>query len=265
MRLRSVLATVAILATPIVAAAQAGRLVGTVARDSAGHMLGGITVTIPSIGRAAQTNYLGEFGLSNLVPGQYQFTVRALGYAPFTDTVTIVAGATMERDVILRTAVVQLDTVRSSAQANVYHSPALRGFEERRRSGQGGYFISDSLFRANESQKMPDVLGRIPGLTKVPIGANTYLASGRSTGNDGGPVFLSRQGANVWCFVSVYVDGVRRFVAPPNASNQPPDFNGFSVSEYAGAEYYPSSASIPPQYNATGSSCGVLLLWTRER
>ena len=29
--------------------------------------------------------------------------------------------------------------------------------------------------------------------------------------------------------------------------------------------YYPGGSTIPMQYNRTGSSCGVLLLWTRER
>ena len=37
------------------------------------------------------------------------------------------------------------------------------------------------------------------------------------------------------------------------------------VDQFAGVEFYPGGATIPSQYNKTGSSCGVLLLWTRER
>ena len=34
--------------------------------------------------------------------------------------------------------------------------------------------------------------------------------------------------------------------------------------EYSGIEFYSGGATIPAQYNATGSGCGVMLLWTRR-
>jgi hypothetical protein len=37
------------------------------------------------------------------------------------------------------------------------------------------------------------------------------------------------------------------------------------VSDLAGVEFYPETGTGPPEYNATGSGCGTLLLWTRER
>ena len=37
------------------------------------------------------------------------------------------------------------------------------------------------------------------------------------------------------------------------------------VEEFAGIEFYAGGASVPVQYNKTGSSCGVLLLWSRMR
>ena len=33
----------------------------------------------------------------------------------------------------------------------------------------------------------------------------------------------------------------------------------------AAVEFYAGGATIPVQHNKTGSNCGVLLLWTRER
>ena len=125
---------------------------------------------------------------------------------------------------------------------------------------------------------MGDVLVRIPGLLKVPgsRGTATYLASARAGATDGGPVFLSKQGPGVYCYVTVFVDGVKLFQArsaSEDAQNpqrnsfpmQPFNFDGLRVSDFAAAEYYSGAASIPAEYNATGSSCGVLLLWTRER
>jgi hypothetical protein len=57
------------------------------------------------------------------------------------------------------------------------------------------------------------------------------------------------------CEFLMYVDGVRRTET---------DLNMLRVSEYQAVESY-SGSQIPMQYNATGSACGVLLFWTRER
>ena len=145
-------------------------------------------------------------------------------------------------------------------------SAALNAFDERRTSGHGGQFVSDSDFRANQNSRLSELLvRRIAGLMKVPVGPNTYLASGRSLGNDGGPVFQSKQGPNVYCWVTVYLDGSKIFQGPGSSQLKPPDFNNMAIAEFSGAEYYAGGASVPPQFNATGTSCGVLLLWTRER
>jgi hypothetical protein len=245
------------------AGAQRPSFFGTVARDTLEHMIGGAEIRIPALDRATISNYMGQFRFSNLPAGKYLVAVRYVGFRQLTDSIEILAGKFVERDYVLAQVPQGLDTVRTRADQKKWVSPALNAFEERRRSGTGGYFLSDSVFRANESQKLPDILGRIPGLTKVAIGAATYLASGRSIGNDGGPAFLSRRAPNVWCFVTLYIDGVKMYQAPPPP--MPPDFARYPTTEYAAAEYYPGGASVPAQYNTTGSSCGVLLLWSRER
>jgi hypothetical protein len=244
------------------AAAQRPSFFGTVARDSLEHMIGGAEIRILALDRATLSNYMGQFRFSNVPAGKYAVTIRYVGFKPYVDSIVVADGKFVERDYVLAEIPINLDTVRSRAKQNQWRSPALNAFEERRRSNVGGYFLTDSVFRANEGQKLSDVLGRLPGLVKVPIGSKTFLASGRSTGNDGGPVFQSRKAPNVWCFVTLYVDGVKLFQAP-DAS--PPDYNLLPTSEYSAAEYYAGAASVPPHYNATGSSCGVLLLWTRER
>jgi hypothetical protein len=40
--------------------------------------------------------------------------------------------------------------------------------------------------------------------------------------------------------------------------------HALSVREFAGIEAY-SGTTVPAAYNMTGSACGVLLFWTRER
>ena len=63
----------------------------------------------------------------------------------------------------------------------------------------------------------------------------------------------SRAGAAT---VDVYLDGVL-------STNN--DLEKQNVNQFAAVEYYAGGATIPVQYNRTGSSCGVLLLWSRER
>ena len=246
--------------------AQTAALVGTVMRDTLGHALGGgIEVRIPQLNGVTTTNYLGEFRFTRIPPGTYLVAIRSVGFEPFSDSITFVANQAVNREVVLKPIATLLDPVQTQAAGvKRYRSPALNDFEVRRLSGKGGYFVSDSVMRADESSRLSDVLGRIPGLQKVPDRAAVYMASSRS-GTDGGMVFQGKKGGIVFCYVTIYIDGVMRWQGPASPSNPPFDLNTINVSDLAGAEFYAGGASVPVQYNATGTSCGVLLLWTRER
>ncbi len=266
-----VIAAVATLATAASASAQDGSLSGTVARDSAGHMVGGVEIRLPQINRAVTTNYLGEFGISRIPPGRYAIMLRAVGFTPITDTIDIKPNAMTEREFVLTQVVAVLDTVRSTGAAQRRLPPGLAGMEERRRTAAGGYFVTESILRDNDSRQMAGLVsGRIPGVSQVFIGTAVYLASGRTAG-DGGPTFRKKpSGSPNQCFVTVYMDGVRFWNGPWDGPNDrdhapPPDFGHMGVTEFAGIEYYPGGASVTLQFNATGTGCGTLLLWTRDR
>jgi hypothetical protein len=258
------------LATAASVRGQNGSLTGTVARDSSGHMVGGVEVRLPQINRIVTTNYLGEFAIAAIPAGRYAITLRAVGFTPVTDSVEIKAGAVTEREFILA-QVVALDTVRATGKAERHLSPGLAGFEERRRSGQGGHFIADSVLRLGDNRQMSGVIvGRIPGVSQYLIGSAVYLTSGRTAG-DGGPVFRKRPASSPnQCFVTVFVDGARIWNGPWDGPNDrdhqpPPDFGHMNVMDYAGVEYYPGGASLPAQFGGTATDCGTLLLWTRDR
>lgn len=265
------IAAVVTLTTAASIRAQNASLVGTVARDSSGHMIGGVEVRLPQLNRTVTTNYLGEFAVAGIPPGRYAVMLRAVGFIPVTDTVEIKPSGVTEREFILAQVVAVLDTMRSTEAGLRRLPPGLAGMEERRRSGQGGYFVTEDILRNNDSRQMAGLIsGRIPGVTQVFIGSAVYLASGRTIG-DGGPVFRKKPaGSPNQCFVSVYVDGIRTWSGPWDGPADrehapPPDFGHMGVNEYAGIEYYPGGASIPLQFNTTGSGCGTLLLWTRDR
>jgi hypothetical protein len=248
------------------AEAQTAALVGTVMRDTLGHALaGGIEVRIPQLNATAATNYLGEFRFTRIPPGTYLVTIRTVGYMPYSDSIAFTANQAVTREFVLSPVATELDPVKTrAAGVRRYVSPALNGFEERRLSAKGGYFVPDSVMRANESRTLPNVLlSRIPGITQVIRNDSVFIASNRS-GTDGGLVFQKKAGNT--CYVTLYFDGVVRWQGPKSQTSAPlPDFNSINVSDLAGAEFYPGSASLPIQYGSGGSTCGVLLLWTRER
>ncbi|MEO5814400.1 MAG: carboxypeptidase-like regulatory domain-containing protein [Gemmatimonadaceae bacterium] len=241
----------AALAFPLgISNAQTGTLFGLVMRDSLGHELSGAEVTLAGMPRPVLTNSRGGFRVDAVPPGRYGLAIRHVGFRPLTDTIVVVAGQRLEREFVMEEHAQELDSVRVSAPERKYLSPNLQGFEERRKAGRGGYFISDSILRRNDERNVAGVVAaNTPGVLIVSAAGYTYLASSRKGGK---------------CWVAVYIDGNRIYDATMGMINRP-DFNRFAVREYGAVEYYPGDASLPLQYQNRGSDCGTLLLWTRER
>jgi hypothetical protein len=68
------------------------------------------------------------------------------------------------------------------------------------------------------------------------------------------------------CFAQVFLDGMRIY-AP---GQQSADSRGFSIDEFKvvhlqAIEVYKGPAATPAEFNMTGSSCGTVVLWTRDR
>jgi carboxypeptidase family protein len=244
------------------AGAQVGGLHGTVLRDTLGHGVRGAEVRIDPVDRTVQTNLIGEFSFSQLPAGRYAILVRAVGFEVFRDSIEVKPGIRLDVEVVLTQLAVQLSPQVTTAQSRAT-SEGLRGMEDRARTHVGGYFVTDSMLRARENERLTLFFGRIPGITQV-LGTRTgsvFLSSGRGTtahDRTDGSFPLGH------CYITVYVDGFRLFLGPSTPFNAPPDVSGMMAQDYAGVEYYPGGAAIPAQFNATGSGCGTLLLWTRQ-
>jgi len=242
-------------------------LAGSVANDSSRVPIADATVAIPSLRRSVTTKEDGSFRLVGLAPGVYAVEIRRMGFAPLRDTISLLSGDEEQRRYVLRPVVFRLDTVRTVSPGRAYISPTLRSFEERRARGFG-YFIGEDDLRKNDNKSLADILfAKLPGtiLTRGPRGGR-HLASGRKETQ--GRVFGSPT-KSLNCFVSVYTDGVLSYdyamEKRPEDAVIRPDFNRLGVREYAGVEFYPGSATLPPGISSVNSDCGVLLLWTRER
>lgn len=256
-------------------AAQNGRFMGVVTRDTLGHPIASAQVALPSLNRGMQTNARGEFQFSDVPPGRYEVDIRAIGFESFTATIDIAPGQTINGDLTLTPSVISLDTVRSTV-ANVVRGREieLREFDSRKKShASGATFFDDSLLRRRDNDQLVSLLGHMPGARVIIGGAlngrdpgatpgqGTYLASALNV-TDGKPEFFA---STLPCYVTVYRDGINVFQNNDGSGRYPPDFSLEKVSDYSGIEYYPTPAMAPAQYSQTGNSCGVLLLWSRRQ
>lgn len=265
---------ITLVASAALAAAPAGAqqrdsttavLRGRVVRQTDGTPIAGADVWSATADRHATTDSSGAFNLDHLAPGVHLVQVRRLGFDVARDTVRISGEHENVRTYALGVPATTLDTVRTRAANRSYVSPQLQAFEERRLSGQGGHFISDSVFRRNENTTMANVIAsRIPGVTAL---AGKSLASTRK--QCAGLALMSRC-KGLACYVTIYVDGALYYTPPPPLRSEmpmaPPDLSRtFQTSDFSGAEFYADGASAPAGMHSNDQGCGTLWLWTRER
>jgi hypothetical protein len=248
-----------VLARVPAAMAQTATLEGGVSMDSLGkRSVPGAEVSIPALRLTTSANFAGEYRLTGVTPGRYLVIATAAGVRGGGDSVTISAGTTYH-DFVLATRAVVLDSVVSRAPVgHKYISPGLNGFEERRASGRGGYFIGEAQLRKDEGRTLAsEIVAHIPDVNMTAAGT---LLSGR-TKCHGSAMRICRVPD---CYVMVFVDGV-----PLNNSTSDqvdrPNFTRLQTDEYAGVEFYEGAATLPAQFSGFSNECGVLLLWTRER
>ena len=228
------------------AIAQTTRLIGVYSAAS-GDPVEGVEVLDMASKTSALTTKTGTATLSFLPSGTSLLRLRKLGYESFMTVVTISAADTLPVTVLLKPAVQTLPAVVSKDVAPRHLSPGLRDFEDRRRSGIHGSFVGEDAMRKQDDKRITWFVRQFPG---VKVGCRNSVCTATATRVQSKYAVLG--GA---CLVEIYVDG---------AVWSDPDLEKLRVDEFAAMEHY-VGASIPMPYNKTGSTCGVLLLWRRER
>lgn len=258
------LLVLASLLLPAVVEAQS-TLRGEVTSVATGAPVVGVEVYAPALGRRTTSDSAGTFLMADLPSGRFIVELRRIGFMSRADTIEFASGEVTTRRFQL-TRATSLDTVATIAEGPRYTSPALRGFEERRLKKESGYFISEAELRKADDKSLGNLIAsKTTGLRTLQTRGKAYLASSRRACS--GPVFQGGAKECQPCFVTVYLDGVllyRADVGRPDVDAV--DFNRIGVNQLAGVEFYPASGPGPVGFNATGTgSCGLLLLWTRER
>ena len=83
--------------TPAMGQERNGTVAGT-AKDSGGLSLQGALVQLTPLGKQAATDNQGQFRITDVAPGDYTVTVSYLGFAPFTKSITVAVGQTVNVD-----------------------------------------------------------------------------------------------------------------------------------------------------------------------
>ena len=116
--LRTLLAAL-LLAAPAAAAAQNGRIAGTVT-DAAKAPVAAAQVSIVATRQGATTDDRGRYTITNVVPGTYEVRVQRIGQRPTTiPSVVVRAGEETRVDATLEQAPLELGGVTVSASRRV--------------------------------------------------------------------------------------------------------------------------------------------------
>ena len=118
LRLRHALVLGGLGALPGAAAAQLGTVQGAVHDGQAAGVYGATVFLVQDGTRryAADTDRLGSFRISDVTPGGYELVVQALGYAEYTQPVELGLGGTVELDIRLEAAALQLEGIDVEAE-----------------------------------------------------------------------------------------------------------------------------------------------------
>lgn len=244
------------------AAAQSATFRGRVLTDSTERPVAGATVALDALQLQAVSDSIGNVVIVGITPGTHLLVVRRIGFTPISSRITFSAGATVEADLLLAAI-----TAQPMPEVVVATRPVVRGkmaeFEERRAEGHGRFLTLDDLERRSFST-MANTLRVLPGMSLVsgPGGA-AYAAAGRLSqpGCALCTTAKSARGSSA-CFVAVALDG--NMVYGSADPNEPKfDLNIIDPRTLSGVEFYVGPASIPTRYNATRSTCGLLMLWTK--
>lgn len=278
------------------AAAAPGALALSVADDSSSVPIAGARVEIAGVRGVFVTAADGSVTLNQVPAGPRRVQVSGAGYEPRVFEVDVRPGVLQEVEVGLLRGMKEVVLDEVTAVALGRHPNLVRGgFYARQAAGGSASFLTREQIALRRPRQLPDVFRGLRGFTVMSDnggrGANRHgggsggcnrlgwvVSTSRSqsgptlrtarTAETGSPVQAdprTLEGPEAECKTqnactpAVYLNGVVLGRSFADASDV---LNTLTPEQIEGIEAYPSAASVPAQYNQTGSSCGVILIWT---
>ncbi len=231
--------------------------------DTTDAGLPGVEVSFPSLSKSVFTDSSGRFRLTNVAGGPRRILVRKIGYQPLDVMRTLMAD-TVTLEVRMAPSEVVLATIEVTARGMTPVPKKLERWAARREQGRGTFF-DDAFLRDNENRALRDILRRVQGIHLVRFDDRAGVAAAAGTARHRNMSFVANprasQGVPLACYMAVYLDGA--MIWSPNSMARPPNLDDFALNQMAAIEVYRTAAEIPPEFNAMGSDCGVLSMWTR--
>ena len=235
--------------------------------DTTDAGLPGVEVVLSSLSKSVLTDSSGRFRLTNVAGGPRRILVRKIGYQPLDVMRTLMAD-TVTIEVRMAPMDVVLPTIEVRARGMTAVPKKLEQWAARRENGRGTFF-DDAFLRDNENRALRDILRRVQGIHLVRFDDRAGVAAASGTARNRNLSFArpslaeqeARKGTPLACYMAVYLDGA--MIWNPNSMSRPPNLDDFPLNQMAAIEVYRTAAEIPPEFNAMGSDCGVLSMWTR--
>ncbi|HET6765495.1 MAG TPA: carboxypeptidase regulatory-like domain-containing protein [Longimicrobiaceae bacterium] len=237
-------------AAPVVAQGGRAALELNIVDASTGQPVPGVRVEVTGQHRAAQTDGRGVAVLRGIPAGPQYVKVLRMGYEASGVALQFSPGDSLALDVNLAPASVALDPVVARVTATAARLRA-HGFYDRQNTGFGK-FATEREIGPHANQPLYVALQTLTGVSVATVNGAEH--SGNLTEHW---VYSPRSLASGMkqCYMTIYLDGVRQ--TSYNLDDIPTEILG-------AMEVYTSASQIPAEYNATGSGCGVVLLWTKS-
>jgi hypothetical protein len=218
---------------------------GSVIDNQSGMPIGGARVTIRDTRYATTTSADGRFYFEDVPRGEYVLYVSHMAYVHVPAPLRIASDA-VHVEIRLDAAAIPLEPIRVTVFSRRLDEV---GFYERQRRGVGT-FIGRSQVDGMRALNSSDLMRLVPSARLTP------QPPARTQGGMG----LAGRGR---CRFNFIVDGARTL----------PDFDMDLVAPYSieGLEFYRSLAELPAPFRAhvareaNATSCGIVLIWTRNR
>lgn len=214
--LRSAIATILFLVSPVILLAQSYDATGTVVDSTTGEPLSGarvaFTLLSDSTVKGAVTDRRGAFTVDGLSAGRHGVRISFVGYAPFTKTVTLTNGT------------IQLGTIRlSNSGVDAREVVVTERVVPMVQKGDTSEFNANA-FKVNKDANADDLVQKMPGVTVVDGKVQAQGEDVRRVLVDGRPFFGNDPNAALRNLPAEVIDKVQVFDAQSDQTR----FTGFS-------------------------------------
>lgn len=254
------------VAAATVTATWSNVLTGAVVEESSHDPVAGATITLAdSLGQplaSAVSDEAGHFRFAH--PGQgstFRLTVGHLGYAEASGEVTFGSRDELDIELVMAPRAIEIDPIVVVERRRDFL--ADRGYYLRKQRGLGRFIERETIERLRPS-RIVDVLRREPGVQVLGEGLGQdiqFMGMKRAGGWSDNALMGGSGTGGIQCRPAIYLDG--GLIRPGGDSEGYTHLNDVVPPELIEAiEMYRRVSEVPARFAGSGSTCGVVAIWT---